>query len=100
MLRYELENADPRRRAARCSDLPDGVERRHRASGSVVRPPTTPKAACRTCTGPIGSFGYFPSYALGALIAAQLYETSRTDLPALDEEIAAGQFGGLLGLVA
>ena len=43
----------------------------------------------------VGSFGYFPSYALGAVIAAQLYESLRTDLPALDEEIAAGQFGGL-----
>ena len=36
----------------------------------------------------MGSFGYFPSYALGAVIAAQLYESLRADLPALDEEIA------------
>jgi carboxypeptidase Taq len=43
----------------------------------------------------IGSFGYFPSYALGGFIAAQLYESLRNDLSSLDEQIAAGQFGGL-----
>jgi carboxypeptidase Taq len=44
-----------------------------------------------------GSFGYFPSYVLGGLIAAQLYETLRGDLPNLDAEIAAGRFGALIG---
>jgi carboxypeptidase Taq len=44
-----------------------------------------------------GSFGYFPSYVLGGLIAAQLYETLRGDLPELDGEIAAGRFGSLIG---
>jgi carboxypeptidase Taq len=43
----------------------------------------------------VGSFGYFPSYALGAAIAAQLYEKLRTDIPALDEQVARGEFGGL-----
>ena len=43
----------------------------------------------------VGSFGYFPSYALGAVIAAQLYETMRAELPELDDQIAAGRFEGL-----
>ena len=43
----------------------------------------------------VGSFGYFPSYALGGFIAAQLYETLRNDLSDFDAEIAAGRFGGL-----
>lgn len=43
----------------------------------------------------IGSFGYFPSYVLGSLIAAQLYESLRSDIGGLDEEIAAGRFGSL-----
>ncbi|MFA9460623.1 carboxypeptidase M32 [Thiohalorhabdus methylotrophus] len=37
-----------------------------------------------------GLFGYFPCYALGALIAAQLMEALRLDLPALDHQLAAG----------
>ncbi len=44
----------------------------------------------------VGHFGYFPSYALGAVIAGQLNEALRTARPTLDEEIAAGQFGGVL----
>jgi carboxypeptidase Taq len=43
----------------------------------------------------IGSFGYFPSYALGSFIAAQLYESLRADLPQLDSDVAAGRFGEL-----
>jgi carboxypeptidase Taq len=42
-----------------------------------------------------GAFGYFPTYALGNLIAAQLWARIRADLPALDERIAAGDFAPL-----
>jgi carboxypeptidase Taq len=44
----------------------------------------------------VGHFGYFPSYALGAVIAGQLNEALRAERPSLDEEIAAGQFGGVM----
>jgi len=40
-----------------------------------------------------GSFGYFPSYTLGAMYAAQYFATIRRAHPSLDAEIAAGQFG-------
>ncbi len=43
----------------------------------------------------IGSFGHFPSYGVGAVIAGQLWETIREQLPGIESEIAAGQFGGL-----
>jgi carboxypeptidase Taq len=42
-----------------------------------------------------GAFGYFPTYALGNILAAQLWERLRADLPDLDEEIEAGRFGPL-----
>jgi carboxypeptidase Taq len=45
----------------------------------------------------VGSFGYFPSYALGAVIAVQLIESLRNDVHDLDEQIAAGDFTGLFG---
>ena len=37
----------------------------------------------------VGSFGYFPSYALGSFIAAQLHETLRTQSEHFDAEIAS-----------
>ena len=45
----------------------------------------------------VGSFGYFPSYALGAVMAAQFYEAIREAVPDVDAQIARGEFGGLMG---
>jgi carboxypeptidase Taq len=44
-----------------------------------------------------GAFGYFPSYTLGAMAAAQLMKAARAAIPALDEEMARGE---LLPLIA
>ncbi|MDR1282985.1 MAG: carboxypeptidase M32 [Opitutaceae bacterium] len=44
-----------------------------------------------------GAFGYFPSYCLGNMIAAQLWATARTALPGLEDDFARGDFGNLLG---
>ena len=44
-----------------------------------------------------GNWGYFPTYTLGALIAAQLFEAARRDVPGLMQAIAAGEFAPLLG---
>jgi carboxypeptidase Taq len=43
-----------------------------------------------------GAFGYFPTYALGNVIAVQLWEALRRDVPDLDDELAAGRFDSLL----
>jgi carboxypeptidase Taq len=42
-----------------------------------------------------GLIGYFPTYALGNLIAGQLWERVHVDLPDLDDQLAAGQLAGL-----
>jgi carboxypeptidase Taq len=39
---------------------------------------------------PWGSFGYFPSYTLGAIYAAQYFASIRRDHPDLDARVAAG----------
>ena len=39
--------------------------------------------------------GYFPSYALGHIASAQIWERARADLPELDEQIGRGDFGQL-----
>ena len=38
-----------------------------------------------------GSFGYFPSYALGCLIAAQLWEAIEAELGSRDEDLRRGE---------
>jgi carboxypeptidase Taq len=44
-----------------------------------------------------GLIGYFPTYALGNLISAQLWERIISDIPDLDEQIARGEFANLRG---
>ena len=43
-----------------------------------------------------GVWGYFPTYTLGALIAAQLFEAAREAIPDLLETITRGEFAPLL----
>jgi carboxypeptidase Taq len=43
----------------------------------------------------MGSFGYFPSYALGNLYGLQITQKLRQDIPELDSHIANGKFGSL-----
>lgn len=45
----------------------------------------------------LGYLGYFPTYTLGTLYAAQLWAAIVRDLPDLDEQIAHGEFAPLLG---
>jgi carboxypeptidase Taq len=43
-----------------------------------------------------GAWGYFPTYTLGALIAAQLYAAAQAALPDLEAAIGRGEFAPLL----
>ena len=42
-----------------------------------------------------GSFGYFPTYALGNVVGLQIWERIRAELPDVDEQFARGEFGQL-----
>src|SRR4029079_14369042 len=44
-----------------------------------------------------GAFGYFPSYCLGNMIAAQLWYTALALHPQLEDDFARGDFAWLLG---
>lgn len=43
-----------------------------------------------------GSFGYFPTYSMGSLYAAQFYAAANSAIPALEQQLETGQFGPLL----
>ena len=55
----------------------------------------TPPDDARGCLQDIhwydGAFGYFPSYTLGAMAAAQLMAAARRDVPGLDAALARGR---------
>jgi carboxypeptidase Taq len=61
----------------------------------------TPPDDARGCLQDIhwsgGGFGYFPTYTLGNLYAAQFFEQARKDLGDLNDMFARGEFGPLLG---
>jgi carboxypeptidase Taq len=42
-----------------------------------------------------GLMGYFPSYALGHVASAQVWEVASADLPDLEDDLAAGRFSAL-----
>ena len=44
-----------------------------------------------------GAFGYFPTYSLGNLVAAQIWDAALEDMPDLDERIARGDLVTLHG---
>jgi carboxypeptidase Taq len=47
-----------------------------------------------------GAIGYFPSYTLGAMAAAQLFAAARKAIPALDAHLATGDFAPLTNWLA
>jgi carboxypeptidase Taq len=61
-----------------------------------IRPTNDVEGCLQDIHWAVGHFGYFPSYALGAVIAGQLNEALRAERPSLDAETAAGQFGGVM----
>jgi carboxypeptidase Taq len=62
-----------------------------------VRPGSANEGCLQDIHWALGSFGYFPSYVFGAVIAAQLWESLRAHLPELDTQIGRGEFSGLFG---
>jgi len=93
MLRYELEN-EILKGELKVKDVPEAWAARM-ADRLGGRPTNDAEGCLQDVHWAVGSFGYFPSYAIGAVIAAQLYESLRADRPELDEEIAGGHFEGL-----
>jgi carboxypeptidase Taq len=77
-------------------DLPEawnaGMERYFRLS-----PPDYSDGVMQDVHWPAGAFGYFPSYALGNMYAAQFYAKAEQNLGNLQEMFETGEFGPFLG---
>ena len=57
-----------------------------------IRPDTDADGCLQDIHWSHGDFGYFPTYSLGSVLAAQLYDTAEADIDALDEKIREGDF--------
>lgn len=95
MLRYRLERAILAGDLA-LPDLPGAWNDGMRELLGIVPPDDT--AGClQDIHWPDGGWGYFPTYTLGALAAAQLFAAARQAEPGLLESIGQGDFTPLLG---
>ncbi|MCW5751655.1 MAG: carboxypeptidase M32 [Alphaproteobacteria bacterium] len=94
ILRYRLERAMLAGDLA-VADLPgawnEGMERL-----LGIRPPDDRDGCLQDIHWPGGAFGYFPTYTLGALAAAQLYAAARERDGGIEPAIARGDFQPLL----
>jgi carboxypeptidase Taq len=95
LLRYDLEKKLLSGQLA-VRDLPQawnaGMEQR-----LGVRPSNDAEGCLQDVHWAVGSFGYFPSYALGYVMAGQFYESLRNAVSDVDEQIARGDFSGMFG---
>jgi carboxypeptidase Taq len=94
MLRFDLERAMIRD-DLRPADLPAAWnERVKRDLGLEVRDDA--RGCLQDVHWSMGAIGYFPTYTLGSLYAAQLWEALIESVPDLPEQVAGGEFGVLL----
>ncbi len=62
-----------------------------------IRPPDDAQGVLQDVHWSAGYIGYFPTYSLGNLFAAQLWDKIQGDIPDLTQQIEAGKFEALLG---
>ncbi len=94
MLRMELEIAMMENKLA-VRDLPEAWNTRFQEYLGIT-PPDDAQGVLQDVHWSGGLLGYFPSYALGNLIAAQLWERINADIPDLPEQIRKGEFASWL----
>ena len=95
LMRFDLERALIAGELA-AADLADAWRARAEADFGAP-PPDDARGALQDVHWSVGLFGYFPTYSLGNLYAAELEVAMRRDLPAMDDLMAAGDLAPLVG---
>jgi carboxypeptidase Taq len=94
ILRFELEQAMLNGDLA-VADLPTAWNEKMQELLGVV-PPTDSEGCLQDIHWSRPGFGYFPTYALGNLYAAQFYEAAVSQNPTIAEEMAQGKTDALV----
>lgn len=90
MVRFELERALLRGDLA-VADLPAAWNERYQDYLGLEIPDDR-RGCLQDIHWSMGAFGYFPTYTLGNLYAAQLFETAQSEIADLDAQLARGEF--------
>ena len=94
ILRYELEQELLAGRIE-AADLPEAWDAGMRDCLGLSTIDNPADGPMQDVHWPSGAFGYFPSYTLGALMAAQQWAAIEREMPAVEDDIAAGRFDAL-----
>ncbi len=89
ILRYEIESALING-TMEAEDIPDAWDEKMQAYLGISTAGNYKDGCMQDMHWTDGSFGYFPTYTLGALNAAQLFSAHRDQNSALDQQLAAG----------
>ncbi len=95
LLRFELERALVKGEL-QVAELPDAWNDKMRAFLGVT-PPNHAQGVMQDVHWSAGHLGYFPTYTLGNLYAAQFFARAERDLGDQEENFSRGDFGALLG---
>ena len=95
VLRFELEQELVEGRLA-IRDLPEAWNARYKQYLGVDVPDDA-HGVLQDVHWAAGLIGYFPTYALGNLIAGQLFQRVHAEIPDLDAQLAAGELHALRG---
>ena len=95
LLRFELER-DLIDGELQVADLPDAWNDKMRTFLGLT-PPNQAQGVMQDVHWSAGHLGYFPTYTLGNLYAAQFFARAEQDLGDLEVDFARGDFGALLG---
>jgi carboxypeptidase Taq len=94
ILRYRLERALIEGNM-KLADLP-GAWNDMMQSLLGITPPNDGNGCLQDIHWPSGAWGYFPTYTMGAMAAAQLFAAIRTAVPDVMEQLAIGNFAPLM----
>ena len=88
MVRYEIERALIEGTLA-VKDIPEAWNKKMKEYVGII-PETDSDGPLQNSHWSSGDFGYFPTYTLGKLYAAQIYNTIKKEIPDIEEQIAKG----------
>jgi carboxypeptidase Taq len=95
ILRYELEK-DIISGALDIANLPEAWNAKMQDKLGIT-PPSDSLGCMQDIHWPSGSFGYFPTYTLGAMMAAQWFATLKRDIPGWGAQVEKGDFAAISG---
>jgi carboxypeptidase Taq len=95
VLRFELEQALVKG-DLKPADVPGAWDKKFQKMLGLT-PPDDARGCLQDIHWSFGGIGYFPTYTLGNLYAAQFMEQAREDLPGLDDDFRQGTFGRMKG---